>query len=59
MTQTQLKERVLNLEAELKFIKKSLVREPVFSIDEENWNKTKIETKKIRKNLYQKLYAKK
>lgn len=59
MTQTQLKERVLNLEAELKFIKKSLAQEPVFSIDEENWNKTRVEAKKTRKNLYQKLYAKK
>ena len=51
MTQTQLKEKVLNLEAELKFIKKSLQKEVDFAVDEENWNNVKNGAKKIRKNL--------
>lgn len=59
MTQTQLKEKVLNLEAQLKFVKKALSKEPDFAIDNENWNKVAVDVKKTRKNLYKNLYGKK
>ena len=58
MTQTQIKGKILNLEAQLESLKKVLTRKPDFVIDEENWNKIRGEAKKIRKTLYRKSYGK-
>ena len=59
MTQVQLKEKILNLEAQLRYVKRALTREPDFSLDEENWRKVKPQIRKTRKSLYARLYGKK
>ncbi|NCS99823.1 hypothetical protein CO116_00930 [Candidatus Falkowbacteria bacterium CG_4_9_14_3_um_filter_38_19] len=58
-TQTTIKERVLNIQTELEVLKKALLKEPDFDIDEKNWQKIRPELKKIRKELFKKTYAKK
>lgn len=58
MTQTALRDKVLNIQAELEVVKKALQKEPDFSIDEANWQKIKPEAKKTRKLLYRKFYGK-
>lgn len=58
MTQTQLKEKVLNLEAQLKQVKKALAKEPDFTVDEKVWDSVRGETKKTRKVLFKKFYGK-
>ena len=58
-TQTTIKERVLNIQTELEVLKKALLKEPNFDIDEKNWQKIRPELKKIRKELFKKTYAKK
>ncbi len=59
MNQTTIKEKIFNIESELEFLKRSFLKEPNFDIDEEGWRKIKSEVKKIRKEIYQKLYGKK
>ncbi len=59
MNRATIKERIFNIESELEILKYSLLREPSFGVDEENWGKVKTKTKKIRKEIYQKLYGKK
>lgn len=58
MNKVDLKEKILNLETELEFLKQSLFKEPDFKIDEENWQKLRLEVKKIRKKLYRQYYGK-
>jgi len=57
--QIAVKEKILNIQTELEFLKKTLLKEPDFSIDEKNWQKIRPELKKIRKELFKKTYAKK
>ncbi|PIS39599.1 MAG: hypothetical protein COT33_01095 [Candidatus Nealsonbacteria bacterium CG08_land_8_20_14_0_20_38_20] len=59
MTQSTLREKILNLESELKLLKHYVIETPDFDIDEKNWQKIRPEVKKIRKKLYQKFYGKK
>jgi len=58
-TQTTVKERVLNIQTELELLKKTLLKEPDFDIDEKNWQKIRPELKKIKKELFKKTYAEK
>ncbi|MBU2265793.1 MAG: hypothetical protein KJ977_02015 [Candidatus Omnitrophica bacterium] len=57
--QIAVKEKILNIQTELDFLKKALLKEPNFTIDEKNWQKIRPELKKIRKELFRKTYAKK
>ena len=58
MTQATLRKKILSLEAELELLKKVIVQEPDFSIDEVNWKKVQSEAKAARKKLYQRQYGK-
>lgn len=57
MTTATIQKKMLDLEAELELIKKSLKKEPDFGIDEKNWEKIKPSVKKIRAKLYQQRYS--
>ncbi len=59
MTKTAIKERVLNLKAQLGIIMKAIEERPDFDVDAENWGKIKALAKKTRKAVYQKNYGKK
>lgn len=59
MSPTTVKDKILDLQAELDLIKQSLIKEPNFDVDDKNWGKVKLEAKKIRKKVYQKYYGKK
>lgn len=58
MTQAALKKKILSLEAELQLLKRVIVQEPDFAIDEVNWQKVRPEVWTTRKKLYQRRYAK-
>lgn len=55
--QIAVKEKILNIQTELELLKKTLLKEPDFGIDEKNWQKIRPELKKIRKELLKKTYA--
>ena len=57
MTKVAIKDKVLNLQAEIVLIMKTLEERPEFAIDEENWKKLKIAVKKTRQAVYKKTYA--
>ncbi|PIU01655.1 hypothetical protein COT68_02050 [bacterium (Candidatus Torokbacteria) CG09_land_8_20_14_0_10_42_11] len=57
--QGQIKNRVFNLEQEILFLKKFLIKRPNFDIDEKNWQKLSPKIKKIRGQLYREQYEKK
>ena len=59
MSQTSVKDKILNLQAELDLMKQALVKEPDFGVDDKNWRKVESKAKKIRKSVYQKYYGKK
>jgi len=59
MNQAVVKEKIFNIEGELEFLKRSLLKEPDFNIDKKNWEKVKSRAKKARKEVYQKLYEEK
>ena len=59
MNQQNIKERILNIERELEFLKRLTIQKPDFDIDEKIWRKIRPTAKKIRKELYQKYYEKK
>ena len=58
MTQATLRKKILTLEAELQLLKRVLVQEPDFAIDEVNWQKVRTEARKSRRKLYQRQYGK-
>lgn len=59
MTATQLKDKVLTMEAELEVIKQAIqAREPDFAIDEKQWRGLKKDIKRTRANLYKQRYEK-
>lgn len=58
MTQATLRKKILNMEAELELLKKVIVQEPDFLIDEVNWKKVRSAAKAARKKLYQRQYGK-
>ncbi len=57
--QIEVREKILNIQTELEFLKKVLLKEPDFIIDERNWQKMGPELKKIRRELFKRNYAKK
>lgn len=57
--QIAVKEKILNIQTELEFLKKALLKEPNFAIDEKNWQRIKPELKKTRRELFKRSYAKK
>lgn len=59
MTKTEIRDRVLNLQAQVGMLMKAVVERPNFDVDEENWKKVRVAVKKIRKAIYQKSYGKK
>jgi len=59
MTKTAIKERVLNLKAQIGIIMKAIEERPDFDIDQENWRKVRAIAKKTRKAVYKKSYGKK
>jgi hypothetical protein len=59
MNKTAIKERVLNLKAQIGIIMKAISERPDFDIDEVNWRKVRTTAKKTRRAIYQKSYGKK
>lgn len=59
MNKVNLKEKVLDLESKLEILKKSLIQEPDFDVDERNWERLKEGAKNIRRQLYRERYVKK
>ena len=58
MTQATLKKKILSLEAEVALLKRVIVQEPDFAIDELNWQKVRPEARTTRKKLSQRRYGK-
>ena len=58
MTQATLRKKILTLEAELQLLKRVIVHEPDFAIDEVNWQKVRTEARRSRRKLYQHRYGK-
>ena len=58
MTQAALRKKILSMEAELQLLKRVIVQEPDFAIDEVNWQKVRPEARRSRRKLYQHRYGK-
>lgn len=58
MNRITLKKKISELETELEIIKTKLEEKPDFGVDESNWQKVKPDSRKVRKELYRKLYGK-
>ena len=58
MTKSAIKEKVLNIEAELEVVKKAIDSGPDFSMDEKIWKTVKPAVKKAGKKLYAREYGK-
>ncbi len=56
MSPTSVKEKIQKIEGELELLKRSIIREPDFEVDEENWNKLRPDVKRVRKEQYRKTY---
>lgn len=56
MTKTAIKDKVLNVQAQLDIIMKALGDRPDFAVDEKNWKKLEVSAKDLRKAVYQKVY---
>jgi hypothetical protein len=59
MSNTQVKDKILSLEAELASLKAATESEPDFAVDEKNWTRVRKAVKKNRQALYQQVYGKK
>ena len=59
MPNLNVREKIQTIEGEIEVLKRLVVREPDFEIDEKNWQKIAPEAKKIRRELYRKTYGKK
>lgn len=59
MSETQLKEKIQNIETEVETLKRFLIKKPDFSVDEKNWNQIKADVKKVRSFTFAKVYGKK
>lgn len=57
MTTVEVKNKIVNLEAEIKLLKQAVSKQPDFDIDEINWSKIKPFIKKERARLYKRLYG--
>ena len=58
MSKLTIKDKVLNLEAELRLVKDAVMQAPNFEIDENNWRKAKTIVKKTRQQLARVYYGK-
>ena len=52
MNQVALKEKILDIEAELALLKKTLQKEPDLDVDEANWQKVRSEIKKTLVSIF-------
>ena len=57
MTNAAVKNKIVNLEAEIQLLKKSVVKQPDFTVDEVNWQKIRPALKKARGKLAKRLYG--
>ena len=59
MTNATINRRIMNLEAELILLKKAVAKDSIidFDIDERNWAKIRLLSKKIRAKLYKERYG--
>jgi hypothetical protein len=57
MNKIAVNEKIRNLEVQIQMLKISVVKEPDYSMDEKNWNKVKVSSKKARSKLFKTLYA--
>lgn len=57
MNKPNFKEKIRNLEAEVRLLKRAFVIEPNFDVDEANWQKIKPMLKKARAKLFKQFYA--
>lgn len=57
MTNTMIREKIMNLETEIMFLKRAVVNKPNFDVDEKNWMKIRPAMKKIREKVYRETYA--
>ncbi|MEK7480117.1 MAG: hypothetical protein AAB665_02390 [Patescibacteria group bacterium] len=57
MMKVAVKNRVQELEAEVRLLKTAVAERPDFDIDEKNWQKVKSTSKKVRSELYKARYA--
>ena len=51
--------KLQDLQAQITFFKRAVIRNPDFEIDEKNWARIQPTAKKIRKALYKERYGKK
>ncbi len=58
MNRIALSKKISDLDTELRGLKTKLEEKPDFDVDEKNWQKVRSESKKVRKELYRKLYDK-
>lgn len=57
MNQVMLKKKIMHLQAEINLLKVSMSKKIDYEIDEINWKKVEPTAKKIRKQLYKKIYG--
>lgn len=57
MNKIAVKNKIMNLEAQISLLKKAVIEEPNFDIDDANWKKIKPAIKKVRAKLYKKVYG--
>lgn len=57
MNNVSVKEKIRNLEAEIKLLKTAVAGRPDFDIDKANWQKIKPVSKKARAELFKTLYG--
>ena len=57
MNKINIKEKLNNLEAEVKLIKKAFFSKPNFDVDEANWQKVKPLLNRTRAKLFKQFYA--
>ncbi len=57
MNKLAVKNKLMNLEAQIGLLKKAVADEPDFDIDEANWKKIRPVAKKIRAKLFKKTYG--
>jgi len=51
------KNKIMNIEAELNLLKRTFIKKPSFIVDEINWKKIKPVAKKIRRKLFAEIYG--
>ena len=57
MNKIAVKQKIQNLEAEIKLLKNAVSQRPDFEIDELNWKKIKPALKKARAQTYKEVYG--